>query len=93
MLNLKFFFFICRCLNNISSVCQKKKKLQHEKPMVHLLHVEMVALVSELLSKFMKPKAILLSAKEILKVDVQSRDLQLSRLHKNKLSFYLKIFP
>lgn len=61
--------------------------------MVHLLHVEMVALVSELLSKFMKPKAILLSAKEILKVDVQSRDLQLSRLHKNKLSFYLKIFP
>nr|XP_055023083.1 uncharacterized protein LOC129413401 [Misgurnus anguillicaudatus] len=54
------------------------KKLQHEKPMVHLLHVEMVALVRELLSKFMKPEAIPLSVKEILKVDVQSRDLQLS---------------
>lgn len=54
------------------------KKLQHEKPMVHLLHVEMVALVRELLSKFMKPEAIPLSVKEILKVDVRSRDLQLS---------------
>ncbi|KAK9972429.1 hypothetical protein ABG768_025736 [Culter alburnus] len=46
--------------------------------MVHLLHVEMVALVRELLSKFMRPKAIPLSHKEILKVDVRSRDLQLS---------------
>lgn len=54
------------------------KELQHEKPMVHLLHVEMVALVRELLSKFMRPKAIPLSHKEILKVDVRSRDLQLS---------------
>lgn len=54
------------------------KKLQHEKPMVHLVHVEMVALVRELLSKFMRPKAIPLSHKEILKVDVRRRDLQLS---------------
>ncbi|XP_026061709.1 uncharacterized protein LOC113045516 [Carassius auratus] len=54
------------------------KELQHEKPMVHLLHVVMVALVRELLSKFMRPKAIPLSHKEILKVDVRSRDLQLS---------------
>lgn len=46
--------------------------------MVHLLHVEMVALVRELLSKFMRPKAIPLSHKKILKVDVRSRDLQLS---------------
>lgn len=46
--------------------------------MVHLLHVEMVALVREILSKFMKPNAIALSAKEILKVDVRSRDFQLS---------------
>ncbi|KAJ8004894.1 hypothetical protein DPEC_G00141030 [Dallia pectoralis] len=46
--------------------------------MVHLLHVEMVALVRELLSKFMKPEAIPLSAKDIIKVDVRSRDLQLS---------------
>ncbi|XP_073804702.1 uncharacterized protein [Danio rerio] len=53
------------------------KKLQHEKPMVHLLHVEMVALVKELLGKFMRPKAVPLSHKEILKVDVRSRDLQL----------------
>lgn len=54
------------------------KKMQHEKPMAHLLHVEMVALVRELLSKFMKPEAIPLSAKDIIKVDVRSRDLQLS---------------
>lgn len=46
--------------------------------MVHLLHVEMVALVRELLSKFMRPKAIPVSHKKILRVDVQSRDLQLS---------------
>lgn len=42
-----------------------------------MVHVEMVALVRELLSKFMRPKAIPLSHKEILKVDVQRRDLQL----------------
>lgn len=54
------------------------KKMQHEKPMAHLLHVEMVALVRELLSKFMNPEAIPLSAKDIIKVDVRSRDLQLS---------------
>ncbi|XP_060786772.1 uncharacterized protein LOC132892503 [Neoarius graeffei] len=54
------------------------KELQHEKPMVHLLHVEMVALVRELLSKFMTPKTIPLSHKELLKVDVRNRDLQLS---------------
>ncbi|XP_055062812.2 uncharacterized protein [Misgurnus anguillicaudatus] len=53
------------------------KKLQHEKPMVHLLHVEMVALVRELLSKFIRPKAIPLSHKEILKIDVRRRDFQL----------------
>lgn len=46
--------------------------------MVHLLHVEMVALVIELLSKFMRPKTIPLSHKELLKVDVRKRDLQLS---------------
>ncbi|XDV14227.1 hypothetical protein PO909_002404 [Leuciscus waleckii] len=44
--------------------------------MVHLVHVEMVALVRELLGKFMRPKAIPLSHKEILKVDVRRRDLQ-----------------
>ncbi|RXN16572.1 translation initiation factor IF-2 [Labeo rohita] len=38
----------------------------------------MVALVRELLSKFMKPEAIPLSAKDIIKVDVRSKDLQLS---------------
>ena len=54
------------------------KKLQHEKPLVHLLHVEMVALVRELLSKFMKPGAIPLSIKEILRINVRSTDLQLS---------------
>ncbi|RXN27172.1 TRPM8 channel-associated factor-like protein [Labeo rohita] len=54
------------------------KKMQHEKTMAHLLHVEMVALVRELLSKFMKPEAIPLSAEDIIKVDVQSKDLQLS---------------
>ncbi|KAL7841128.1 hypothetical protein SRHO_G00248190 [Serrasalmus rhombeus] len=53
------------------------KKLQHEKPMVHLVHVEMVTLVRELLSKFLRPKDIPLSHKEILKVDVRRRDLQL----------------
>ncbi|KAL7849886.1 hypothetical protein SRHO_G00192350 [Serrasalmus rhombeus] len=53
------------------------KKLQHEKPMVHLVRVEMVAIVRELLSKFMRPKDIPLSHKEILKVDVRRRDLQL----------------
>ncbi|CAM4425222.1 unnamed protein product [Leuciscus chuanchicus] len=52
------------------------KKLQHEKLMVHLVHVEMVALVRELLGKFMRPKAIPLSHKEILKVDVRRRHLQ-----------------
>ena len=44
--------------------------------MVHLLHVEMVALVRELLSKFMKPGAIPLSIKEILRI--KTSDLQLS---------------
>lgn len=46
--------------------------------MVHLLHVEVVALVRDLLSKFLKPGAIPLSIKEILKINVQSTDLQLS---------------
>lgn len=52
--------------------------MQHEKPVVHLLHVEMLALVREPLSKFMKPEAIPLSAKDIITVDVRSKDLQLS---------------
>lgn len=54
------------------------KKLQHERPMAHLLHVEIVALVRELLSTFMRPKAIPLIPKAIFKGDVRSRDLQLS---------------
>ncbi|XP_063751989.1 uncharacterized protein LOC134872551 [Eleginops maclovinus] len=45
--------------------------------MVHLLHVEMLALVRELLSKFMKPGAIPLSVKEILKINVRDAALQL----------------
>lgn len=53
-------------------------QLRCEKPMVHLVPVEMVDLVRELLSKFMRSKAIPLIPKEILKVDVRSRDLQLS---------------
>lgn len=54
------------------------KKLQHENSMVHLVHIEMVGLVRELLSKFMRRKAITLSHKEILKVDARRRDLPLS---------------
>lgn len=46
--------------------------------MVHLVRVEMVGLVKELLSKFMRPKAITLSHKEIIKVDARRRDLPLS---------------
>ncbi|KAA8594797.1 hypothetical protein FQN60_011932, partial [Etheostoma spectabile] len=42
-------------------------KMQHEKPMARLLHVEMVALVRELLSKFIKLEAIPLSARDIIK--------------------------
>lgn len=57
---------------------QRFLKKLHGKPMMHLLHLEMVALVREILSKFMKPNAIPLSAKEILKINVRSRDLQLS---------------
>lgn len=57
------------------------KKLQHEKPMVHLLHVEMLALVRELLSQFMKPEAIPLNVKEVLKVNVRDAGVQLSNRH------------
>ncbi|XP_060756695.1 putative uncharacterized protein DDB_G0281733 [Neoarius graeffei] len=46
--------------------------------MVHLLHVEMLALVRELMSKFMKPGAIPLRVKEILKVNVRDTEAQLS---------------
>lgn len=42
------------------------------------VHHKMVVLVRELLSKFMKPEAIPLGAKELLKVDVRRRDLQFS---------------
>ncbi|MEQ2240891.1 hypothetical protein ILYODFUR_019732 [Ilyodon furcidens] len=45
--------------------------------MAHLLHVEMLAVVRELLRKFLKPDSIGLSAKEILKTDVRCRDLHL----------------
>ncbi|MEQ2210402.1 hypothetical protein XENOCAPTIV_012926 [Xenoophorus captivus] len=45
--------------------------------MAHLLHVEMLAVVRELLGKFLKPDSIGLSAKEILKTDVRCRDLHL----------------
>lgn len=63
------------------------KKLQHEKPMVHLLHVQIVALIRELLSKVMRPKAIPLIPKAILKVDVWSRDLQVSNKRLSAGSF------
>ncbi|CAL8282182.1 unnamed protein product [Merluccius merluccius] len=46
--------------------------------MVHLLHVEMVTLVRELLSKFLKPGVIPLSIDEILKVNVRETASQLS---------------
>ncbi|XP_063049613.1 uncharacterized protein LOC134444070 [Engraulis encrasicolus] len=58
------------------------KKRQHEKPMVHLLHLEMVALTRHL-SKFMRPKAILLTLHNIIKLDIRTRD---SQLPKQKLS-------
>ncbi|KAK2915713.1 hypothetical protein Q8A67_000087 [Cirrhinus molitorella] len=53
----------------------REKKLQHEKPMLHFLHVEMVLLVRDILSKFMKPDAIPLDVKGLLKLDLQNRDL------------------
>ncbi|XP_062386970.1 unconventional myosin-XV [Sardina pilchardus] len=52
------------------------KRLQHEKPMLHVLHVEMVMLVRDVLSKFMKPEAIPLDVKGLLKLDIQNQDLQ-----------------
>lgn len=52
------------------------KKMQHDKPMVHALHAEMVLLVREL-SKFMQPAAIPLSVRDLLKLDLQSRGLQI----------------
>lgn len=65
------------CISGILSTFQVfLKKLQHEKPMLHVLHVEMVLLVRELLSKFIKPEAISLSVKSLLKLDLQNRDLQ-----------------
>ena len=51
------------------------KKLQHEKPMLHALHVEMVLLARDPLSKFMKPSAIPLDVKRLLKLAIQNRDL------------------
>ncbi|XP_059364858.1 uncharacterized protein LOC132103782 [Carassius carassius] len=66
------------------------KKLQNEKPMIHVLHAEMVLLVRELLSKFMKPETIPLSAKGLLKLNVHKRDLQYTdkRLSVGKFSFF-----
>ncbi|CAB1321089.1 unnamed protein product [Coregonus sp. 'balchen'] len=52
------------------------KKLQHEKPLIHMLHVEMVVLVREILSKFINPEAIPLSVKDLLKRDVTRKELQ-----------------
>lgn len=51
--------------------------MQHDKPMVHALHAEMVLLVRELLSKFMQPAAIPLSVRDLLQLDLQSRGLQI----------------
>nr|XP_009294180.1 uncharacterized protein LOC103909516 [Danio rerio] len=66
------------------------KKLQHEKPMIHVLHAEMLLLVRELLSKFMKPKTIPLSANGLLKLNVHQRDLQYTdkRLSVGRFSFF-----
>ncbi|XP_062268267.1 uncharacterized protein LOC133974640 [Platichthys flesus] len=52
------------------------KKLQYEKPMLHVLHVEMVLLVRDVLSKFMKPDAIPLDVKSLINLDIQNKDLQ-----------------
>ena len=53
------------------------KKLQHEKPLVHALHAEMVGLVRDVLSKFMKPEAIPLQVSDLLRLDIGDRNLQL----------------
>ncbi|KAL2080712.1 hypothetical protein ACEWY4_024505 [Coilia grayii] len=52
------------------------KKLQHDKPMLHILHVEKVLLVRDVLSKFMKHDAIPLDVDSLLNLDVHNRDLQ-----------------
>ncbi|XP_060786598.1 uncharacterized protein LOC132892255 isoform X1 [Neoarius graeffei] len=52
------------------------KKLQHEKPMLHILHLEMVLLVRDVLSKFMKPDTIPLDVDSLLNLDLHNRDLQ-----------------
>ena len=52
------------------------KRLQYEKPMLHVLHVEMVLLVRDVLSKFMKPDAIPLDVKGLINLDIQNKDLQ-----------------
>lgn len=54
------------------------KNLQHEKPLVHVLHAEMVVLVRAFLSLFMKPQHIPISVKELKKVDVTDPSLQRS---------------
>ncbi|KAJ8280914.1 hypothetical protein GJAV_G00060940 [Gymnothorax javanicus] len=66
------------------------KKLQHEKPMLHVLHAEMVLLVRELLSKFMKPEAISMRVNDLLKLDVQNRELQYpdKKLSVGRYSFF-----
>lgn len=45
---------------------KKKKNLQHEKPMVHLLHIEMERAAAHIY----EPEAIPLSIKDILKISV-----------------------
>lgn len=49
--------------------------------MLHILHVEMVALVRDVLSKFMKPDAIPFDVDSLLDLDLHNRDLQ----HPDKL--------
>ncbi|XP_052450501.1 uncharacterized protein LOC128011814 [Carassius gibelio] len=58
--------------------------------MIHVLHAEMLLLVRELLSKFMKPETIPLSAKGLLKLNVHQRDLQYTdkRLSVGRFSFF-----
>lgn len=69
---IDFFFFFAGILPFFQVFL---KRLQHEKPMLHVLHVEMVLLVRDVLSKFMKPDAIPLDVKGLLKLDLQNRNL------------------
>ena len=42
--------------------------------MLHVLHVEMVLLVRDVLSKFLKPDAIPLDVKGLINLDIQNKD-------------------